>query len=228
MMIQGLRIVRVTTGLKDLWLSGRVNPIPMFASIGGVDELLFRALNLAGTNATLDVIMILITTLGGTYILALFAIPLWLRGQREATFDFILILVLTVVVTTAIKYLVDRSRPCVDVSFGARTLPGYGCVTEPDPSLPSGHASRAFALAGLVGLRFRWRAGGAAMAFAALVGLSRVYLGLHWPSDVLAGAFVGIGMALLVELVSRRVVLYQRIRKWIVELIPHWPRRKTA
>ena len=228
MMLQGLRIVRVATGLKVLWLSGRVNPVAMFASIGGVDELLFRALNLAGTNATLDLIMILITTLGGTYVLALFAIPLWLRGQREATFDFVLILVLTVVVTTAIKYLVDRSRPCVDVSFGARTLPGYGCATEPDPSLPSGHASRAFALAGLVALRFRWRAGSAAMAFATLVGLSRVYLGLHWPSDVLVGAFVGIGMAVLVELVSRRVVLYQRIRKWIVELIPHWPRRKTA
>src|SRR5437899_5077169 len=228
MTTRGLRIVRVATSLKDLWLSGRMNPVPFFASIGGVDELLFRALNLAGTNATLDVTMILITTLGGTYILALFAIPLWLRGQREATFDFILILVLTIVITTAIKYLVDRSRPCVDVSFGARTLPGYGCATEPDPSLPSGHASRASALAGLVGLRFRCRAGGAAMAFATLVGLSRVYLGLHWPSDVLAGAFVGIGIALLVELVSRRVVLYQRIRKWIVELIPHWPRRKTA
>ena len=205
-----------------------MNPVPLFASIGGVDELLFRALNLAGTNGTLDLIMILITTLGGTYILALFAVPLWLRGQREATFDFILILVLTVIVTTAIKYLVDRSRPCVDVSFGAQTLPGYRCETEPDPSLPSGHASRAFALAGLVGLRFRWRAGGAAMAFATLVGVSRVYMGLHWPSDILGGAFVGIGIAVLVELVSRRVVVYQRIRKWIVELIPHWPRRKTA
>src|SRR3989442_15894725 len=141
------------------------------------------ALNIAGMNATLDVIMILITTLGGTYILALFAIPLWLRGQREATFDFILILVLTIVVTTAIKYLVDRSRPCVDVSFGARTLPGYGCATEPDPSLPSGHASRAFALAGLVGLRFRSLAPGSATALANLLGLSRVYLGLHWASD---------------------------------------------
>src|SRR3989442_15847486 len=100
----------------------------MFASIGGVDELLFRALNLAGTNATVDLLMILIATLGGTYIIALFAIPLWLRGQREATFDFILILVLTVIVTTAIKYLVHRSPPCVDLSFGARTIPGYRCA----------------------------------------------------------------------------------------------------
>jgi len=218
----------VLRNLRDLWLSWRVQPVQMFASIGGVDELLFRALNLAGTNATLDLVMVLITALGGTYILALFAIPLWLRGQREATFDFVLILVLTVVVTTAIKYLVDRSRPCVDPTFGARTLPGYGCATEPDPSLPSGHASRAFALAGLVALRYRSRAGSAAIAFATLVGVSRVYLGLHWPSDILAGALVGIGIAVLVELASRRVVLYQRIRKWIVELIPHWPRRKPA
>jgi undecaprenyl-diphosphatase len=205
-----------------------VNLGAMFASIGGPDELLFRALNLAGANPTLDAIMILITTLGGTYIVALFAVPLWLRGQREATFDFILIFVITMFVTTAIKYLVDRSRPCVDVTFGARTLPGYGCVTEPDPSLPSGHASRAFALAGLVFFRFRWRAGSPAIVFASLVGLSRVYLGLHWPSDILAGAIVGLGIAALVELVSRRVVVYQRIRKWIVELIPHWPRRKPV
>src|SRR5207249_11588012 len=143
------------------------------------------ALIRAGTDGTFDPIMIVIATRGGTSIRALFAIPLWLRGQREAPCDFILIFVLTIVVTTAIKCLVDRSRPCVDVSFGARTLPGYGCATEPDPSLPSGHASRAFALAGLVALRYRSRARTAASAFAILVGLSRVYLGLHWPSDIL-------------------------------------------
>src|SRR3989442_1317544 len=157
----------------------------MFASIGGVDELLFRALNLAGTNATLDVIMVLITTLGGTYILALFAIPLWLRGQREATFDFILILVLTVVVTTAIKYLVDRSRPCVDPTFGARTLPGYGCATEADPSPPSGHASPAFAPAGPVALRYRSRARSTAIAFGASIFIAP-YMTSRAPSGVAA------------------------------------------
>ena len=224
MVTQGLRIVRVPASLKDLRPSSRVHLAAITSTPGGLDEFLFRALNLAGTNATLDLIMILITTLGGTYVLTLFAVPLWLRGQREATFDFVLILVITIVVTTAIKVLVDRSRPCTFPSF-ARTLPGYGCSTELDPSLPSGHASRAFALAAFVGLRFRWKAGGAAMGFAALVGLSRVYLGLHWPSDILIGAFVGIGMAVLVEVVSRRVVIYQRIRKRLVDLIPHWPRR---
>ncbi len=194
---------------------------------GGLDEWLFHSLNLAGTNAVLDVIMILITTLGGTFVVALFAFLLWGQGQREAAADFVLLLLLTEVVTTAVKVLVDRSRPCTFPSF-ANTLPGYGCATEPDPSFPSGHALRTFALAAFIGLRFRWRAGGAAMGYAVLVGLSRIYLGLHWPSDVLGGAFLGIALALAVEFANRRIGFYQRVRKRLLDLIPHWPQRKPA
>ena len=197
-------------------------------SSGGLDELLFHAINLAGSNRTLDLLMVLVTTLGGTYIVALFAVPLWLRGQREATFDFVLVLLATIALTTAIKYLVNRDRPCNVPDLFANTIPGYGCNTEPDPSFPSGHASRAFALAGVVAVRFRWKLGGAAMAYATLVGLSRVYMGLHYPSDILGGALLGIALAVLVGIASRRLVPYQRIRKWIVDLIPHWPRRETA
>ena len=82
----------------------------MFASIGGPDELLFRALNLAGANPTLDAIMILITTLGGTYIVALFAVPLWLRGQREATFARARRVVCVLVAVASAVWIVVRVR----------------------------------------------------------------------------------------------------------------------
>jgi undecaprenyl-diphosphatase len=72
-------------------------------------------------------------------------------------------------------------------------------VFEPTASFPSGHSLLAWTLLGFVGVwvvlenpRERWRWGVAAVCFlgAALVGLSRAYLGVHWPSDILAGSIV--------------------------------------
>jgi len=199
-------------------------PVAMASFVGDLDEALFRALNAAGTNAAMDALMVVITTLGAAFIIVLFAVPLWWRGYREATFDFLLLLGITVVLTEGIKFLVGRPRPCNGVLPNVRTLIGYGCDAEFDPSFPSGHASRAFALAAFVGLRFRWRAGSAASAFAVLVGLSRIYLGVHWPSDVLAGALLGVGLALAFEFSSKRLGGYRRMRARILELIPHWKR----
>jgi len=193
----------------------------------GLDEIIFRALNLAGGNPILDRIMIFFTILTGVYVIFLVAIPLWWRGLRAATFDVLLLLAITIVATEAIKYLVDRPRPC-DALANVNTLAGYRCSAEFDPAFPSGHASRAFAVAAFLTIRFRWRLGIPAGAFAVLAGISRVYLGLHWPSDVLGGAAVGIGFALLIEVVSRRVEPYQRIRARIVEAIPHLSRRSRG
>jgi len=65
-------------------------------------------------------------------------------------------------------------------------------------SFPSGHATTAFALAALLVLWYpRWAAG--FLALAGLVGLSRVVLGAHFPSDVLAGAALGTAVALIVH-----------------------------
>ena len=193
----------------------------------GLDELIFRAVNLAGTDPILDRIMIFATILSGVYVIFLVAVPLWLRGLRTATFDVLLLLAITIVITEAIKYLVDRQRPC-DALPNVSTLAGYRCAAEFDPAFPSGHASRAFAVAAFLAIRFRWRLGIPAGALAILAGISRIYLGLHWPSDVLGGAAVGIGFALLIEVVSRRVEPYQRIRARIVEAIPHLPRRSRG
>jgi len=202
-----------------------VHAFVTFAS-SGLDETIFRALNLAGTDPVLDRIFVFFTILTGVYVIFLVAVPLWLKGLREATFDVLLVLGITILVSEAIKYLVGRARPC-DTLSNVRTLAGYRCSAEFDPAFPSGHASRAFAVAGFLTVRFRWKVGVPAGAVAVLAGLSRVYLGLHWPSDILGGAVVGIALALLVEYVSRRVGLYQRIRRRIVEAIPHL-RRRTA
>lgn len=66
-----------------------------------------------------------------------------------------------------------------------------------DPSFPSDHAAAAFAIAVAV-FAFSRRAGGALLAVAVLIAVSRVALGVHYPVDVLAGAAVGAVSALLV------------------------------
>lgn len=201
---------------------GRVHPLLLEAA-GSLDESLLRALNLAGMDRVADVAMLFVTALGVEYTLGLFVIPLWFRAGRDAAFDFVVLLAITVLITTAIKYAVGRPRPC-EILPDVRLLVESGCAGR-DPAFPSGHASRTFAFAGFVFLRYRWRAGVPAVAFATLVGLSRIYLGLHWPSDVFVGALLGIGVALLVEGLARRSGRYQRIRTRIVGGVPPLPTR---
>lgn len=118
----------------------------------------------------------------------------------------------------ALKAVFDRARPPLGTE-GVTAL-----VTLPaDASLPSGHATTAFAAAGVVALVHpRLRA--AALALAALVAMSRVYLGVHHPLDVVAGALLGLAIAALVVAAGRRApaiarrlsgaVRAARMRRW--------------
>jgi undecaprenyl-diphosphatase len=72
-----------------------------------------------------------------------------------------------------------------------------------DPSFPSDHASAAFAVAFAVFLVSR-RAGAAFLGLALAIGLSRIASGLHYPSDVAAGALIGFAAAALVHTLVRR------------------------
>ncbi len=100
--------------------------------------------------------------------------------------------------TDLVKALAERPRPAGDVLV---VVPG-------SYSFPSGHAATAFAAATVVALlhpRLRWPA----LGLAALVALSRVYLGVHYPLDVLAGALLG---AVVGWAATRAVVRASRAR----------------
>lgn len=96
------------------------------------------------------------------------------------------------VVTEGLKYAVHRPRPYVTYRFIENVS------TESDPSFPSGHTSIAFATATSLSLHHhRWYILVPAWTWAAAVAYSRLDLGMHYPSDVLAGALLGAGSSCL-------------------------------
>ncbi len=97
-----------------------------------------------------------------------------------------------------LKNISCRARPSAP---GAGTFfASFPCFRAPYAyaSFPSGHATTAFATAVMLGLWYS-RGAGVFVGSAMLVGLSRVILGAHFPSDVLAGALVGSGVALAIH-----------------------------
>ena len=144
----------------------------------------------------LDPIVSLYTKLGdaGIFWIVLSLAMLVYKPTRKAGALALCAMVLGLLVTNlTIKPLVERARPWLD-------WPIVPLVTEKDPnSFPSGHTCAAFA-AGMIWLRtLPWRWGRvAAVVLAALMGLSRLYVGVHYPTDVLVGAIIGALCALVI------------------------------
>lgn len=147
-----------------------------------------------------------LTALGGVGILTLFSLTvigyLLLSGKQRAALVIVLSVSTGLVLSLLLKDLFDRPRP---------DLVPHGSIAY-TASFPSGHSMMAAvvyltmaALLARVQRRKRIKAYVLLVALVAtlLVGLSRIYLGVHWPTDVLAGWAAGAAWALCCWLVAR-------------------------
>jgi PAP2 superfamily len=114
----------------------------------------------------------------------------------------------TTIITFSMKEAFDRPRPAEhDMAIIALKDAQNG-------SFPSGHTSIAFSTAtSLSIIHPKWYVIVPAYTWASLVGYSRIYLGVHYPTDIIAGAFVGSGSAWL----------SYKLNKWL-----HQPKKKTV
>ena len=119
---------------------------------------------------------------------------LWLFWQGFTILSFVFSLFMGWVFALGLEFLIGRKRPYQRT----HTKPLAKPITH-TPSFPSGHATLAFAGAGallwihpVVGIFF--------CLFAGLIALSRVFLGVHYVSDIIAGAILGITVSFFIHL----------------------------
>lgn len=201
-----------------------------------LDERLFRFLNGSIANPFFDVIMPWATDFAKWRIAVLLiwcALVLFgkTRGRWAALMLVPIIAASDQLAASVIKPLVARTRPC-DVLGAVHLWCGVqGWITTPAEvtrsykasfSFPSNHAANITASMLFLGLVYRrWLAPLLCVAF--LVSLSRIYVGVHWPSDVAVGMTVGACIAWAAYAIFKRFVERKEEREELTRSEPDTP-----
>jgi undecaprenyl-diphosphatase len=163
----------------------------MLEAVQAADEAILRAA--VGSPAWAVPLFVVATTLGAGWGLVALA-PMLARPSTRAFAAWLLAAVAsTSALTSLLKAVFQRARPCDALGW----CHAVGVASPGGFSLPSGHASGAFAFGVFVAFGARPAYGAAALAFAAASAWSRCALGVHYPSDVLAGSCLGAAMGAL-------------------------------
>ncbi|MEK7774572.1 MAG: phosphatase PAP2 family protein [Candidatus Zixiibacteriota bacterium] len=169
----------------------------MLESLQAIDLTLFRFINDTLANPVTDFIMPIITSDWNLRIIYAVAMILLLwRGSKETRwivgFSIVAMLIADQLASGFLKELIKRERPCQTLD-AVHLLVNCGS----GKSMPSSHATNAFAQAAFFCVSFR-KHGWWLFLFAALVAISRVFVGVHYPADILVGALLGsmVGVAI--------------------------------
>jgi len=160
-------------------------------------------------NVVCDVFFKGITHLGdaGIFWIVLTIVLLCFKQTRKAGIYSACALVLSLIVNNLIlKNLINRVRPY-------EVVEGLQCIVAPakDASFPSGHTGASFASAVAIYWQIPKKYAVFFVVLASLIAFSRLYVGIHYPTDVLGGLVTGIGIGLLVNVIGDRISRLKRV-----------------
>jgi undecaprenyl-diphosphatase len=144
------------------------------------------------SSPVLDYALPWLTYLGSHFALIVFILLSWIITRRGKVLRYLIFLyAIQSAVIYGLKFLTQRQRPFLFLEMGSKLSKGPGEIL--DPSFPSAHADFSFMMAVLLALWFpRYRI--IFFIVAGFIGWTRIYLGLHYPTDVIVGALLGYGI----------------------------------
>ncbi|MGD0057077.1 MAG: phosphatase PAP2 family protein [Methanomassiliicoccales archaeon] len=148
------------------------------------DESLFLKIN-SSWNPSFDPFFRALTELGSFAFWFVIIFILWIFGKRTLATYLLVAILINMAIGGSVKYIVDRPRPF-------EVFPNAFALYNPaDPSFPSGHTEGTFTAAIVLGL-WNKKLLAPMSLLAVFVGLSRLYIGVHFPLDVISGAVFGV------------------------------------
>ena len=170
------------------------------AYIASLDSAVFILINRSLSSPALDLIMSLITHIGSTVFWLIISLVLWFRDKRREAVLLATTIILGGIFFSFLKVFIERPRP-YQIVAGSRVV-----EMEGGSSFPSGHTKNVFSAAVILGKNrtIRWKV--SLYMLALIISFSRIYVGMHYPLDVLVGALAGYIIARIVLSYDRQIV----------------------